>query len=377
MTKAISEDAVLPPPAAPLVAVRQLWRPLAIYAVSRVWMLLTLLVLLAVRPATTLSGAMNSWDGAWYVGVAQDGYPNAIPEVGGQAVQSVLGFFPLFPLLIRPLHWLTGVSYLWSAEVIVTVSGAGFTVVLWSLMRHLFDARAADRATALVCFFPGFFVFALIYSEPISLFLSAVCLLALIRNQWWMAGISAGLATATRPNAVILVACCAWAAAMAIRQRREWIALVAPLLAPLGALIHFTFLYFRTGTFWAYTISQEEGWDLKIRPSTPGHLLGQFIGDPFAHGDVVLRLAGSVLIVVCALVLLRSHFPGVTVVYGLGVGVLDLFLVPSPRFVLTAFPLIAVVGQRLRGWWFALALVLSAGGLAGLLVLTVLGRTTP
>ena len=86
---------------------------------------------------------------------------------------------------------------------------------------------------------------------------------------------------------------------------------------------------------------------------------------------------GAALILVSALLLVRSDFPRVLVVYGLAVGALDLFVVPTPRFVLTAFPLVAVVGRRLKGGWYWVALTGCGMGLAGVLVLTLLGKTTP
>jgi hypothetical protein len=357
-------------------AVRKSGRPLALYVATKVWMLLVLVGVIAVHRNMTFSAALTSWDSGWYVRAAEHGYPHAIPMAAGQAVQSTLGFFPLFPLTMRGVHSLTGLSDLVSAEIIVTVFGAAFVVALWWLMRHLFGEPVADRATAMVCFFPGFFVFALIYSEPISLALTVVCLYALIRRSWWVAGLSAAVASAARPNAIVLAACCAWAAAVAIAKRREWVALAAPMLAPLGLLIHFTFLYFRTGNFFAYQISQEQAWHLRLRLATPFQLASTFVSDPLGQ-DVALRFLGCVVIVTTAVLLVRCHYPDVMLVYGIGLGVVDLFLVPSPRFVLAAFPLVAVVGHCLRGRWFALALVVSAGSLAGLLVLTVLGQTTP
>jgi hypothetical protein len=256
------------------------------------------------------------------------------------------------------------------------MSGATFALALWWLMRHLLSEPVADRATAMVCFFPGSFVFALIYSEPLSLALTAVCLYALVCRWWWAAGISAALASAARPNAIMLVACCLCAAGVAIAKQRHWAALAAPALAPLGLVIHYVFLYFRTGNFWAYQISQEQAWRLKVRPSTPVHILMAFADHPFVL-DIVLQVLGIAFIVVATVILLGSNYPSVVVVYAIGIGALDLCQVPSPRFVMTAFPLVAVVGHRLRGRWFGLALAGCAIGLAGLLVQTVLGTTAP
>ena len=64
--------------------------------------------------------------------------------------------------------------------------------------------------------------------------LACVCFWFLLEERWLLAGVAAALASATRPNGVALVAACAVAAFIAIRQRRDWWSLVAPLLAPIG-----------------------------------------------------------------------------------------------------------------------------------------------
>ena len=50
--------------------------------------------------------------------------------------------------------------------------------------------------------FPGSFVLSFTYSEATLIVLAAACLLFLLREQWWLAGIAAMLGTATRPNGV-------------------------------------------------------------------------------------------------------------------------------------------------------------------------------
>ncbi|MBO3096488.1 hypothetical protein [Cellulomonas dongxiuzhuiae] len=53
------------------------------------------------------SRAFAPWDGPFYVAIAEQGYPDAIPEPG-QGHLSTAAFFPLFPLLVRGLSELTG-----------------------------------------------------------------------------------------------------------------------------------------------------------------------------------------------------------------------------------------------------------------------------
>src|SRR5438128_829027 len=85
--------------------------------------------------------------------------------------------------------------------------------------------RGAGRPVALFCFFPGAMVLSLAYSEALMLALAIGCLLALLKERWVTAGVLGAFATATRPNAVALVAACAWAAGTAIWRRRQWRAL--------------------------------------------------------------------------------------------------------------------------------------------------------
>ena len=62
--------------------------------------------------------------------------------------------------------------------------------------------RVASRAMVLFVVFPGSFVLSFTYSEATLIVLAAACLLFLLREQWWLAGIAAMLGTATRPNGV-------------------------------------------------------------------------------------------------------------------------------------------------------------------------------
>ena len=58
--------------------------------------------------------------------------------------------------------------------------------------RHLCDGAVADRAVTLWVFFPGAVVLSMVYSEALAILLSSVCLLALLKKQWLLAG-AAGL----------------------------------------------------------------------------------------------------------------------------------------------------------------------------------------
>src|SRR5207244_1786643 len=146
------------------------------------------------------------------------------------------------------------------AATIGAVAGLTACLLLWRLVHHLSGPASADRAVALFCFFPGAMILSLPYSEGLMLALAIGCLHALLRRRWVTAGVLAALATATRPNAMALVAACAWAAAVAVWRRREWRALAAPALAPLGLVAFFAYLARHTGDAGAYWRTQRQAW---------------------------------------------------------------------------------------------------------------------
>src|SRR5258708_2599334 len=89
-------------------------------------------------------------------------------------------------------------------------------------------------------------------------------LLTLLERRWLVAGVLAALAGATRPNATAAMLACAWAAGVAIWQNREWRAAVAPLLAPVGMLAFFVFLWWHTGETLIWFRVESQGWGERI-----------------------------------------------------------------------------------------------------------------
>jgi hypothetical protein len=245
------------------------------------------------------------------------------------------------------------------------------------LIARLADRGAADRAALLVAVFPGSFVLSMAYAEALMLALVTACLLALEERRWLLAGVAAALATATRPNALALVPACLWAAGVAIRHRREWRALLAPALAPLGMLAFHGFLWARTGRLDAWNLIQRNGWDERVdlgaRNVERLAALARW-NDP-DPGTVLLGF-GLAVALVGAWALWRWRPPGALVVYAaavLGLALIARTLGPRPRFVFTALPLVWALAVWLRGERFRLAVVLSTAGLATLSAMYIVG----
>jgi len=347
----------------------------AAYVLSRLCVLAGFAVAAAFQAGMSLARIPRLWDGRWYLRLVASGYPHGVPEVAGKAAPSTLAFFPLFPLAVRLVSAVPGVSDAAAALVVSLASGALAAFLVHLLADRLAGPAVARRATLLFCFFPGSIVFSLVYSEGLMIALAAGCFLALGRRRWVLAGILAGLATACRPNAVVLVGACAWAAVAAIRrQEAARGALAAPALAVTGLAGFLAFLWLRTGEAGAWLRVQQDGWNQRVDFGRV--LLNEVVWllkSPFGDVEriiVVVDLAVAVAGLVFLVQLVRRRaLPPALVVYAAGVVALASVYrvdVLRPRAVLAAFPLFIALGERVSR---RTLMVLVALGAVGLVVL--------
>ncbi|MGH8930944.1 MAG: mannosyltransferase family protein [Egibacteraceae bacterium] len=375
----------LPPlePSGVARAGRWLLRPVAAYVVSRLVVLAAVAYGVWSRNDPSVLRALAEWDGSWYLSAAVQGYPSMTPVLNGEAVNSNLAFFPLYPTAVRGMSAITGISPLLASVVVAFLGGLTASVLLWLLVRRLCDQRVADRAVLLFCFFPGSVVFSMAYSESLMLTMAMVCLLALLDRRWVAAGVAGALATASRPNAIAICACCLYPAARAVLRDRDWRALIAPLLAPAGFVGFMLFLWARTGDPLVWFRVQSEGWNERFdwgrRTLEEVMIVAR---DPVgASNTMTLQVLGLVFVLIALYFLWRWRPPAVIVIYTVGVLGLCLgswTLGARPRFVLTAFPLIVAVARAARGRWFAPVLGVSALGMWVLAVMyTAPGMAVP
>ena len=320
---------------------------------------------------------LNAWDGNWYYEVVRRGYPRRVPpDVTFFDLEARAAFFPLYPRLVWALDKVLPANEVFAALMLNLVLGAIFVLLVGLMARRLFGTRVAGRAMVLTALFPGSFVLSFAYSEATMLVLVAGCLLMLMDRRWLLAGVLAGLATASRPNAIAIIASCAVAAGIAIVQRREWKALIAPLLAPVGWLSFQLFLGHQTGEAGVWFRVQSEAWD---EGTSFGLTAIKSIGEAFSHP---LNSPRNILTVLCVVAMVfglwamwKRPLPIPVTVYTLGI--LALMLLPQtvtarPRFLFTAFPLLIAVAaiwpDRDDEMW---PLLLAACG-AGLTAVTAL-----
>lgn len=363
--------------------------PLVGYALGRALVLATAVVVTAQvnrqpqrgpwprvpGPYVSWLQALGRWDGAWYLDVAHYGYRRVYYH---DASHASMAFFPGFPLLTRMTASLSGLPQLVVAVALGTALGAAFAVIVWVLVRDIAGLDAARRATLLVCFAPGAFVFSMAYSEALFLTAVAASLLFLVRRNWVTAGLCGAIATASRPNGAALLLTCAVVAALAIRRHRDWRALFAPVLTAAGAVGYFVFLFVRTGDVTAWFDVQRDGWGDRIAPvaaliSHARGLLDHGVSVDSGGLNDIVWFAGVAFAILGVVLLVRWRPPAPVLVYGCAA---TAFAFSSyqvgfrPRMWLSAFPLIVAIGVSARGRTFRVAMTVSVLALVAVSALT-------
>lgn len=373
-----SSDVTAATPSSRMHQLRWILRPIAIYLASRVVTLAALAIATAFSHDSIL-GEINLWDSRWFIRAAEFGWPSHLPHVDGHVAGNTIAFFPLFPLTIRWLSSLTGLSLLTSGIIITATTGLTAIVGVWALVRHYADQGSADRATLLVAMFPGTFVLSMVYSEGIVVTCLAFGLLALLQRRWLLAGILGLLATATSPIALAFEVSCLWCAYQELARSRNWRALTAPVLAPLGFVAYQVWLWVHTGNLLAWRLTERGGWKSYPSLAWPVHLVVLFVRDPIStNRQQDLLFVGVVVTAVAVVVALRSRMPTPMLLYGLAAALLALIAAPvglRPRFIFLAFPLIIAVGTWLRGRAYVAVLTASALLLGVLMAYTVTSFT--
>jgi hypothetical protein len=343
--------------------------PLLVFAAT--W----LLIVATWRGADAIYGQFHPWpwhflykDAGFYIGIAEHGYPATIH---GHYIART-AFFPLFPALIRLASYLTGGNFPVAGLIVSVLAGAASAVGVWALAARVCDRRVADRAVALYCFFPGAMTFAILYSEPLAVAIASAVLLALVERRWLLAGIIGAAGTAERPTLLLLVAVSGIAAIQAIWGRREWRALLAPALTPLGILAYFGYLGHRYHDYAFWFWIEKKGWNQHIDWGVHTFHMVLLADAKTAHYRIfnwlliimfVAAVAGVAMMIAARLPLPVSLFA----ILVLSLTVITYGQSTKPRFVWAAFPLFIGAASKLPRVLFWPVLIVSAAGLAFLI----------
>ena len=159
----------------------------------------------------------------------------------------------------------------------------------------------------------------MVYAEGFLVPLAAGCILALQKRRSLLAGALAAVATATEPEALVLVVVCAASALLELRRRgfadrSARRSLIAPALSVLGVGAFAGFLWAWTGSPFASFIAQRDGWSERTdvfavvhlaRPTADQISLRHF-DHPTIDLNLVVGLAGAVVLIVLLVLVVRN-----------------------------------------------------------------------
>lgn len=204
------------------------------------------------------------YDAGWYYQIARNGYEFVTggPSVG-VGKPGKIAYFPVYPYLMRYVSRLFGRT---PADIFlggIVVSWVAFTlgmITLFYLARLDLPRRFAGRAVLLSAIFPFAFFYGVVYSESTFLVCAVTSFYCFRTRRWLLGGLSGGLATAARPNGIMMLPALAWIAWRGAERtpRDRATALLALMLVASGLGAYSFYVYRLSGNpfEWAASIQR-------------------------------------------------------------------------------------------------------------------------
>lgn len=285
------------------------------------------------------------WDSGWYLDIAQHGYSIKTHLPGD--IQANVGFFPLYPLLIRLLTHLTG-SYFIAGLIISNLFLIVAALLLYQLLRLDYDEETTLKAVKYLFLFPTAFILSGVFTESLFLALSLLCFYCARKDKWLLAGLAGYLAALTRSTGVLLVVPMGLLYLQTKRFRlREcrlnvlWLGLI-----PAGVLSFGFYDYLRFGDFMVYSHMQQTGWGHHFTEPMSVIVQGLISADKSELVDAWFLAATLLLLTYDALessipywvysILVLLATPATGMVFG------------TPRYLCTLFPLFIILSKLTR-----------------------------
>lgn len=315
---------------------------------------LLVLTWMASRNSHSVSEALRSWDGQWFLAIADGGYsgvPDGLVDAFGQrSAETPLAFFPGYPTIVR---WFAavdgsgGIGLVTSALTVTIVSGVVCSYGLARMGRHI-RGGSPHTGLILVALFaatPMSIVLSMAYSEAIFCALAVWALVGVLERRWVLAGVCCALAGLVRSTGASLVLAVCLAAVVAIVTRQaSWRTWVGGLLAPIGLFGYLAWVGVQTGEWNGWFKLQERGWGTGF---DGGAATLRFSLDALADARSVLEVATVAFIVIAVILLVvmivrRVEWP--LIVYAAGVLAMDLasngLMNSKARLMMPAFTLL-------------------------------------
>jgi hypothetical protein len=149
-----------------------------------------------------LLGVWQRWDAIHYMRIASSGYID----------NSLLAFFPLYPLLSRFLSLFTGGNILLAMLVVSNIATIFVFVLLYQFTEEVFSEKMARLAVMALAIYPGAVYLYAPYAEPVALCLVLMAYQSARHGHWrttFLAGLAAGL---SHPIVIPMIILLGWEA---------------------------------------------------------------------------------------------------------------------------------------------------------------------
>lgn len=303
------------------------------------------------------------WDAGWYHAIAKEGY--YLSEG-----QSSVGFFPLYPLLLRGISFLTSDNQIyWGGVLLNHVLFFSALIVVWLYSYKFGGRRVAKRTVLFLSIFPASFFFSAVYSESFYLLLATATLLLIQSNRFGNAAILGFFASLTRPTGLWLIipyVINAWRLHSMLHNGwiRRWIPL---LLIPAGTGLFMVFLTRDFGDPFLY-VNAKEAWgqNLSFAPVSLYKSLQLFFNkdlNSITYFMNIVNTCAAIWALAMIVLLWRRNRAGATfalasVLTPLTFAVQDLPTTSMIRYVGVLSPLFLPMAEWGNTWWRQLIIVI-------------------
>jgi hypothetical protein len=293
--------------------------PAVLYLVVRLLGLVVLAIMASTHDRTLLD-VLKSWDGDWYLSIAEHGYragDGGLVDAGGNFTQNTtLAFFPGYPALIASFSALTGTTPMFTGLAISVAAGV---VAAYGITRLADGRRTGLILVVLFASTPMAVTLSMVYSEALFSALAAWALVGVLERKWWLAALCCLGAGLVRPSAGVLILIVIVAVVLYGRTSRG---VFAAIVAPLGLAGFLLFVADRTANLFGWFALQEAGWGTAF---DGGVNTGEFVGTVLTSDASLMETANvaTVLgaVVLCVVVVVRG-LPWPLAAYGIGLVVL-------------------------------------------------------
>lgn len=311
-----------------------------------------------------LSVRWVQWDARHYIDIAERGYQTA-PEK-----KFLISYYPAYPLLIRGLGTLIG-NFPLAAGMIANISSMVGFWLFYKLARLDFDRQTSWRALIAMMLFPTAYFFHVPYTEGLFLALVVGAWYAARQKRWDWAGLLGCLAALTRNPGIMLFPALLleWWLQRQEGSRHRLMSLAYIGLIPLGFVLYLGLNWYLFNSPFEFVHMLPTVWHRYVTWPWVGllrawHLTTQGGISQLTLTQGVFEVAASVgLMAACvwSYKKLRSSY-SLFLCLTTFLAVAANYLLSTPRYMLSSFPLFLLLGMGIKDWRTGLPLLVISLG---------------